>query len=65
MDDDDDDDEGEDKERRDSKSSGEKFYLDLQNAKHEHKDNGSGFGGADTRDDKAARGKRLFGSKKK
>ena len=52
--------------KKDSKENGKDFYVDLQNARHAPIVDGKAERGmADTREDKAARGKRFFGSKKK
>ncbi len=64
------DDEGEDidkdKDIKNKKQDGKKFFIDLENARKTPIDNkGPVRGGADTREDRAARGKKYFGSKKK
>jgi hypothetical protein len=52
--------------KKDSKENAKDYFVDLQNARHEQKVDGKAERGmGDTREDKAARGKKFFGSKKK
>jgi hypothetical protein len=59
--------EPDDKEVKNSKEKGKEFFVDLQNARQAPKENDAGpvRGGARTREDKAAQGKKFFGSRKK
>jgi hypothetical protein len=65
--DDDKEEEEEGKEVKNKKGNKKQFFIDLENARHskEAAVENDGPVGAQTREDKAARGKRLFGSKKK
>ena len=57
---------GKDKEEDPEKKNAKKeFFMDLNNARNIPIETGSSRGGADTREDKAARGKKYFGSHKK
>ncbi len=63
---DDDEDIDKDKDIKNKKQDGKKFFIDLENARKIPIDNkGPVRGGAETREDRAARGKKYFGSKKK
>ena len=56
----------EEKEIKNKANAGKNFFVDLENARHANIGNeASPRGGAFTREDKAARGKHFFGSKKK
>lgn len=57
---------GKDKEEDPEKKNAKKgFFVDLNNARNVPIETGSSRGGADTREDKATRGKKYFGSHKK
>jgi len=53
------------KEEKEKKNAKKEFFMDLNNARNVPIETGSSRGGADTREDKAARGKKYFGSHKK
>ena len=60
-------DEGDTAVAKNSKNNGKEFFMDLENAKNSAVDSevGKGPSGTSTREDRAANGKKFFGSKKK
>jgi hypothetical protein len=60
-------DEGDTVVKKDSKSNGKEFFMELENAKLNAQPNLNDFGSttATTREDRAANGKKFFGSRKR